>query len=85
LFGQFGRGLVLRGGYFLDSQPYSEANGDRVYFHGYSAGAGLGVGSFRVDGALISEHGDLHLTPNSAGESNFQNRRWEFSVGYISR
>jgi len=84
LFGQFGRGLVVRGGYFLDSQPYSEANGDRVYFHGYSAGAGLGVGNFRVDGALISEHGDLRLTPNSAADSNFQNRRWEFSIGYIS-
>jgi long-subunit fatty acid transport protein len=85
LFGQFGRGLVVRAGYLLDSQPYSKPNGDRVYFHGYSFGAGFGMGSFRVDGALISEHGHVTLTPNSAAESNFQNRRWEFSVGYLSR
>lgn len=84
LLGQFGRGLVIRSGIFRDSQPYAEPNGDRVYFHGYTAGAGMGLGSFRVDVAFVSEKGHLLLTPNSSEESNFKNRRWEISIGYIS-
>ena len=84
LFGHFGRGLVVRSGIFRDGQPYTNASGDRVYFHGYSAGAGFGIGSWRIDAAFVSEKGDITLTPNSRNESHFKNRRWIFSLGYIS-
>ena len=83
LFGHFGRGLVLRSGIFRDGQPYSDANGDRVYFHGYSAGAGIGIGSWRLDAAFVSEKGEVRLTPNSREISHFKNRRWVFTVSYI--
>jgi long-subunit fatty acid transport protein len=84
LFGHFGRGLVLRSGIFRDSQPYANAEGKRVYFDGYSFGAGLGVGSVRVDLAFVSQKGELFLTPNSRTESRLTHRRWTISVGYIS-
>ncbi len=84
LLGRFGRGLVIRSGIFWDGQPATDAGGDRVYFKGYSFGAGLGVGSFRVDGTFVSEKGDIKLTPNSRNESTFKNRRWLFSLSYIS-
>ncbi len=84
LLGHFGRGLVIRSGIFRDCQPYSNANGDRVYWNGYSAGAGLGFGSFRIDFAFVSEKAKLSLTPNSRSQSNLKHRRWQISVGYIS-
>ena len=84
LFGHFGRGLVLRSGIFRDGQPYADANGERVYFTGYSAGAGLGIGNWRVDAAFVSEKGEITLTPNSRDPSHFKNRRWIFTIGYIS-
>lgn len=84
LFGHFGRGLVLRSGIFRDSHPYADASGERVYWNGYSAGAGLGMGSFRVDVAFVSEKARFFLTPNSRTESQLKHRRWQFSVGYIS-
>jgi long-chain fatty acid transport protein len=84
LFGHFGRGLVLRSGIFRDGQPYADASGDRVYFSGYSAGAGFGIGSWRMDAAFVSEKGKITLTPNSRKESNFKNRRWVFSLSYLS-
>jgi long-subunit fatty acid transport protein len=84
LFGHFGRGLVIRSGIFRDGQPYADADGDRVYWNGYTAGVGLGVGSMRFDVAFVSEEADLFLTPNSRTESHLKHRRWQFSVGYIS-
>ena len=84
LFGHFGRGLVIRSGIFRDGQPYADGNGERVYWKGYSAGAGLGMGSFRFDVAFVSQKAKFTLTPNSRSESQLKHRRWEFSVGYIS-
>ena len=84
LFGHFGRGLVIRSGIFRDGQPYADGNGERVYWKGYSAGAGLGMGSFRFDVAFVSQKATFTLTPNSSSESQLKHRRWEFSVGYIS-
>jgi hypothetical protein len=84
LFGHFGRGLVIRSGIFRDGQPYADANGERVYWNGYSAGVGLGMGSFRFDVAFVSQKAKFLLTPNSVTESQIKQRRWQFSVGYIS-
>ncbi len=84
LFGHFGRGLVVRSGIFRDGQPYADASGERVYFTGYSAGAGLGIGNWRLDAAYVSEKGEIRLTPNSRDPSHFKNRRWIFTIGYIS-
>jgi hypothetical protein len=75
---------VIRSGIFRDGQPYADADGDRVYWNGYTAGVGLGVGSMRFDVAFVSEEADLFLTPNSRTESHLKHRRWQFSVGYIS-
>ncbi len=84
LFGHFGRGLVLRSGIFRDGQPYADANGERVYFNGYSVGAGFGIGSWRLDAAFVSEKGVIVLTPNSRNDSQFKSRRWIFTLAYIS-
>lgn len=77
-------GLVFRTGYFWDGQPYLKDNGDHVYFKGYSFGAGFLTRSFRFDVAFVSEKGDAMLTALSRENSHFKNRRWVFSVDFLS-
>ena len=84
LFGHFGRGLVIRSGFFRDSHPYLDGSGDRVYWKGYSVGAGIGIGAVKVDAAFVSQEADVRLTPNSTEDSHLKQRRWQFSVAYIS-
>jgi len=80
--GQIGNGLALRAGIFRDGQPYGTVIGDRVYFKGYSFGAGYASRGLRIDAAFVSEKGDPILTTQSSEASHYANRRWVFSVGY---
>lgn len=80
--GQIGNGIALRAGIFRDGQPYGTTIADRVYFKGYSFGAGYASRGLRIDAAFVRETGDPILTTQSSKPSRYANRRWVFSVGY---
>jgi hypothetical protein len=84
LMGQQVNGIFLRTGIFRDGQPYSTADGERVYFKGYTFGAGYVTRSFRFDVAYVRETGDITFTPNDREASRFKNRRWVLTVSLIS-
>lgn len=81
--GKDGTGLIIRGGYVWDGQPYG--NGDRRYFSGFSFGAGFAARSFRADLAYVREKGDVRLTSYSTGDSNLSVGRFIFGVSLLSQ
>lgn len=77
-------GLKIRGGYFRDGQPYGNISVNRVWFNGFSFGAGYTAHGYSFDMAFVSENGDMIFTPQDHDRSSFKNRRWIFGLTITS-
>lgn len=81
---QPGLGPVVRTGFFRDSQPMGNISVNRIWFKGYTFGAGYHGQGYRLDLTFASESGDLIFRPVDTNASNFKNRRWLLSFGFTS-
>lgn len=79
-----GYGILIRGGYFRDGQPYGNISVNRVWFNGYTFGAGYHAHGYSFDVAFVSENGELIFTPQDVDRSSFKNRRWLFGLTITS-
>lgn len=77
-------GILVRGGYFRDGQPYGNISVNRVWFNGYTFGVGYKAHGYAFDVAFVSENGDLIFTPADHDRSDFKNRRWVFGFTITS-
>lgn len=84
MFGQIDHGYFLRAGIFRDGQPYSNASGERVSFHGYTLGGGVAFAGATLDVAYVREIGDITFSQQSGGPSNLISRRFIFTAGWFS-
>lgn len=84
MIGQIDHGYFLRAGIFRDGQPYSNASGERVSFHGYTLGGGVAFAGATLDVAYVREIGDITFSQQSGGPSNLTSRRFIFTAGWFS-
>jgi hypothetical protein len=77
-------GIQIRGGYFRDGQPYGNISSNRVWFNGFSFGAGYKARGYAFDMAFVSENGEMIFTPQDYDRSSFKNRRWVFGLTITS-